>query len=164
MEPYPAGGGINLGYEYFPLRQDFISFELRTKCHLYIYREENWEYKTNDFRYSLFSYDIGFVPKFYLKLSEKVNLLLENDFSYAYISGKTYYYTANYHKTNGFQFYYSISLGARIKKSPETLITVGYSTFNLDNVLLRNNPENNGSEFPSQKLEIVGTVAFIFPF
>lgn len=124
------GLGAILGLEYRQEPDHFFSVELRTRYGYYAFddgtkpqtgKEGELIPPKNDkarLEYSLFSPQVGLVPKFYLGLDDNIFLFVENEFSMELISGHFKYYgqpQSNRHFTAPV-FSYVIALGIELQQ------------------------------------------------
>jgi hypothetical protein len=156
LREYTGGAGGVLGLEYLPHQNHFFALEVRTRYGFYFFddganwsqnKDGSWEPPIREaarLEYSLFSPQIGIVPKFYLHLDKTLSLFLENEFSSGLMTGQVKYKGNTSIKKNFTEsiFYHCISVGAELKddKKWSLLISVGYSTLDFKNKIIRRQP------------------------
>lgn len=161
-----GAGHLFLGCKFSLPKYDFFFLELRGKYTLCKYKDEDWMYGGDKFGLSFQLPSVCVVPGFQLKVNEKMTLLLENEFSFGWISGSVNYPTVE-KKTkiraeNIFSYTPSVGLGYEFDKV-QLIGMIGYSSLDLNDIVNRNRPNSNLS-FPNLKLDLTFSVMFNFLF
>ncbi|MCD8165244.1 MAG: hypothetical protein LUE93_03430 [Bacteroides sp.] len=160
-----SGFGAMLGLEYMRRKDHFFSLELRTKYGYYSFDDgTKWiedkdgvlkPPKNNDearVEYSLFSPQVGLVPKFHLYFDESFSLFLENECYVGLMSGKFKYKEAPQKKSFTEPiFSYNIGAGTEYKLKKYVFVgSLGYSTLNFRNKIKKHQPVNYQHPIPNQ--------------
>lgn len=173
------GLGFIAGLEYMPRQDHFFSIELRSRYGYYFFddgtkwtlgEDGEWQPPKNRreavLEYSLFSPQIGIVPKFHLHLDESLSLFLENEFSAGLMVGNFKYRGPNYTKKNFTEpvFSYNIGVGAEYKFDRWSIVgSVGYSTLNFRSKIRKHQPKDYKEWVPNQSAGLLINVIFKIP-
>ncbi|MCD8044329.1 MAG: hypothetical protein LUH10_14860 [Tannerellaceae bacterium] len=172
------GFGAILGLEYMGNKDHFFSLELRTKYGYYSFDDgtkwtEDKEGVLNPpknkeqarLEYSLFSPQIGLIPKFHLHLDDSFSLFIENEFSVGLIAGKFKYKDSVLKKSiTEPTLSYNIGVGIEYKLEKCTIISsLGYSTLNFRGKIKKHQPVNYHEYIPNQNACIWINLIFKVP-
>ncbi|GHV17585.1 hypothetical protein FACS1894169_13020 [Bacteroidia bacterium] len=173
------GFGLIVGLEYMQRQNHFFSIELRTKYGYYFFDDGiGWSFDAGDnqwnppknpgearVKYSLFSPQIGAVPKFHYHLDETFSLFLENEFSVGLMKG-SFEYKGLSDKVNFTEpiFYYYIGAGIEYQLSDWSLLgSIGYSTLNFRDKIRKHQPMGYTGWIPNQSAGLLINVIFKIP-
>lgn len=160
-----SGFGVILGLEYMKSKEHFFSMELRTKYGFYSFDDGTKWREDKDgvlnppvnrdearLEYSLFSPQVGLVPKFHLLLDESFSLFLENDFSAGLMSGSFKYKgTEEKKRFTEPTFSYNIGVGIETKLNKYAFVgSLGYSTLNFKSNIVKHQPAYHTEYIPNQ--------------
>lgn len=160
-----SGFGAILGLEYMKSKEHYFSMELRTKYAYYSFDDGTKWREDKDgvlnpptnkdearLEYSLFSPQVGLVPKFHLLLDESFSLFLENEFSAGLMSGSFKYKgTEKKQRFTEPTFSYNIGIGIETKLNKYAFVgSVGYSTLNFKNNIVKHQPAYHTEYIPNQ--------------
>ena len=160
-----SGFGAILGLEYMKSKEHYFSMELRTKYAYYSFDDGTKWREDKDgvlnpptnkdearLEYSLFSPQVGLVPKFHLFLDESFSLFLENEFSAGFMSGSFKYKgTEGKKRFTEPTFSYNIGIGIETKLNKYAFVgSVGYSTLNFKNNIVKHQPAYHTEYIPNQ--------------
>ncbi len=160
-----GGGGLILGCEYSHSKIDFLSIELRTETPFFTYKDKDWMFKNNDYlSYIFYDPNVSIVPKLSLKLSDELDVFVENEFSLEYISGDIQYGDLKKRVSVSNIFSYTPGIGLKYRKGEIGWIgTIGYSTLDLSKIVNKNKPIFYNYLIPNEmKLDIVLSIAINF--
>lgn len=172
------GFGASAGLEYMTRPDHFFSVELRTKFGGYFFNDgTNWTtdkdgtYKppknTGKARleYSLFSPQVGIVPKFHWHWDESLSLFLENELAAGLMAGRFQYKDVEGKKrfTDAI-FAYNVGVGMEYKKKKFSWVaSVTYSTLNFRENIRKHRPAGYEEWIPNQDACIAINVIFKIP-
>lgn len=159
------GFGVVLGLEYMQRPDHFFSIEVRTKYAYYSF-DDGTKWKENSegvleppknrgearLEYSLFSPQVGVVPKFHLHLDETLSLFVENELAIGFMAGGFRYRGAERkkHFTEPLLIY-NIGVGVEYKVKKCSLIaSVSYSTLNFREKIRKHQPAGYQEGIPNQ--------------
>ena len=178
---YASGFGGVLGLEYMPRPDHFFALEARIRYGIYLFndgtswRENNdgsWEPPIREnarLEYSLFSPQIGIVPKLYYHFDEDLSVFLETELTEGLIAGRFKYGGTPYTEKSFTEpiFYYSIVGGFRIKgeekKDWSVILSAGYSSLNFKKTIEKKQPRGYQGETPNQEAVIMINIIFKIP-
>jgi len=160
---YPMGIGGALDVDYKPNKINFISIAVRGKIAYYSYNDNsNINYDDNGninsynanpkLKYNITIPQISIVPKFYYSIDDDIQLYIENDFSYGFISGNIdYIFSKEYSKkVNNISkniFIYTPSIGAKIRfNNVGLLFYLGWSFLDFNSIIKDNKPKDYNYE------------------
>lgn len=159
------GFGAIAGLEYRKQPNHFFSIELRTKYGYYTFNDGTKWTTNNDgsleppknpekarLEYSLFSPQMGIVPKLHLCLDESFSLFLENEFAAALMTGYFEFKGIEGKKnfTESF-FVYNVGIGADYKIKNCSLVgSINYSTLNFRGNIKKHRPAGYLEHIPNQ--------------
>jgi hypothetical protein len=173
------GFGVIIGVEYMKSPRHFFSIELRTRFGYYGF-DDGTKWTENNkgeltppknpdkakIEYSLFSPQIGVVPKLYYHVDESLPFFLENEFSFGLMAGNFKYNDQSYTKKSFTEpvFSYVVGVGAEYKYKKYALSgSVGYSTLNFRSKIRKNKPQDYTIEVPNQSAGLMVNVIFKIP-
>ena len=160
-----SGFGAILGLEYMKSKEHFFSMELRTKYAYYSFDDGTKWREDKDgvpkppvnrdearLEYSLFSPQVGLVPKFHVLLDESFSLFLENEFSAGLMSGSFKYKgTEEKQRFTEPTLSYNIGIGIETKLNKYAFVgSVGYSTLNFRSNIVKHKPPYHTEYIPNQ--------------
>ncbi|MDR1882465.1 MAG: hypothetical protein LBR26_06745 [Prevotella sp.] len=173
------GYGANLGLEYKPAPNHFFSLELRTRYGYYSFDDgTKWTEDSNGvlippknpdkarLEYSLFSPQVGLVPKLHFYPDDDLSLFFENEFSMGLVSGRFKYWGQPCVKKSFTEpiFSYTIGIGAEYKINKWSLAgSIGYSTLNFRSKIIKRQPENYQGWIPNQSAGLMINILFKIP-
>ncbi|MDR1500985.1 MAG: hypothetical protein LBT43_00830 [Prevotella sp.] len=173
------GYGLAIGLEYKPITSHFFSLELRTKYGVYSFDDgTKWTEDVNGvlqppknlnkarLEYTLFSPQIGLVPKLYIDIDEDLSLFLENEFSTGLMSGNFKYGGQPYAKKNITEpiFNYSIGFGVEYGMNKYSFVgSIGYSTLNFRGKIWKHQPKNYQGQIPNQSAGLIINIMLKVP-
>ncbi len=164
------GLGLVAGLDYIPGNISFFSIELRSKWGYYMFddgtkwhqdKDGSWESPKRPgeprLKYSLFSPQIGIVPKFYWHLDESVSFFLENELAVGLMSGKFKFNTGQKITFTEPVFSYNIGVGAECRINEWAIVmSTGISTLNFRKAIDKHKPRGY-----SEKIEGHGAFFYI---
>ncbi|NDV57706.1 hypothetical protein [Bacteroides sp. 519] len=169
-----SGIGLIMGMEFMPKTNHFFSIELRTKYGYYSFddgtkwSQDNdgyWEAPVNRgdprLEYSLFSSQIGIVPKFYWHIDESVSLFVENEFASGLMSGRFKFKNKEKSKFTEPIFCYNIGIGAEFREKKHVFVgSLTFSTLNFRKNIKKHKPIGYNEYIPDQS--VLFLVNFIY--
>ena len=179
LREYVGGFGAVLGLEYMPHPKHFFALELRTRYGCYSF-DDGTKWKENDdgsreppirnkarLEYTLFSPQIGIVPKLYHHFDNELSFFIDNEFACGLMMGRFHYAGTPSVRKNFTEpiFYYSISGGVELRNDKDwsLLLSVGYSTLNFKSKIEKNQPLGYKGVFPDQNAGVLINVIFKIP-
>jgi len=178
LEDAVQGVGLAIGVEYMPRQNHFFSIELRSRYGAYFF-DDKTDWVLNEDRilvpgkaslhYKLFNPTIGVVPRLYIYLDEYEihSLFLENEIAVGLMMGNFEYNGQPYAKKSFTEptFSYIICAGVRVKGGGNMLvdISVGFSTLNFRNNIIKHQPRNYQGRIPNQDTFLIANMIFRFP-
>ncbi len=180
MKDDVKGFGLIAGLEYMKQQNHFFSIELRTKYGYYSFDDGTKWYENENgvivppdntnpprLEYSLFSPQIGIVPKFHYWIDDDISLFIENEVSVGLMTGKFKYGGNPYLSTNFTEsiISYNIGLGVEYKAGNKwSLIgSVGYSTLNFRKKIIKHQPQNYVGWIPNQNAGLIVNIILKIP-
>lgn len=173
------GFGATVGLEYMKIPSHFFSIELRTRYGYYSFDDgTKWSENSNGelippknpdkarIEYSIFSPQIGFVPKLHYHLDESISFFLENEFLLGLMTGQFKYNGLSYTKKSFTEpiFSYVVGIGAEYwEKKYSISCSIGYSTLNFRSKIRKNKPLDYTDGIPNQSAGLMVNVIFKIP-
>jgi hypothetical protein len=157
---------IQLGYEFYPITKiDKLALELQTGIIKDNYADKNWLYSDNYFSYMIYTYYVTVSPKFIYPVTEKMALYVSNDFSIGFpIAGFLHLETKHNNSLNLSvpMFMYGANIGVKLAGHPTTYLSLGYSTYNIHKLLIKNSPSKYWESLPNLHSSVWAGINFIF--
>ena len=173
-----SGLGAIVGLEYMQHKDHFFSVELRTKYGYYTFDDGTKWRVDNDgglvlsardearLEYSLFSPQIGLVPKLHLRFDEPLSLFIENEIAVGLMTGR-FKYNQGYDVKKSFTesvFCYNVGVGVEYRLNKCTLVgSIAYSTLNFRSGIKRHQPTGFQGWIPNQNAAILINILFKVP-
>lgn len=172
------GFGAILGLEYLPNKDHFFSVELRTRYASYSFDggthwSDDWRgdldppktYDKDMLEYSLFSPQIGVVPKFRYQLDDDIFLFLENELAVGLMTGSFKYDSrSGTKKFTETTFTYNIGVGVEFRKEKWSYAgSLGYSSLNFRESINKHRPPNSDGLIPNQDAVFILNIIFKVP-
>jgi hypothetical protein len=149
---------IQLGYEFCPVKKaKYLALELQTGFLADYYQDGNWKSVPDYFSYKIYTYYLTASPKLVYPLTESLAVFVSNDFSIGFPTGGSIHFNTN--QTNGLNnktpmFMYGINAGVKCLKYPAGYISLGYSTYNIHQLLTNNTPSGYWNKIPTSNPRI----------
>ena len=144
---------LQLGYEFYPIKKmKKLAMELQIGFIKDNYADKNWLYIDNYFSYMIYTYYLTASPKLIYPLSKELALFVNNDFSIGLpTAGSLYFETKqnNSLKRTMPMFIYGVNAGVKLSGRPTTYFSVGYSTYNIHKLLIKNTPSKYSDKLPN---------------
>lgn len=169
-----SGLGLIMGLEYIPRENSLFSVELRTKWGYYDFddgtkwhqdKDGTWQPPINPgeprLEYSLFSPQLGIVPKCHWHLDDELSLFVENEFVVGLMTGKFKFKTGRKVTFTEPIFCYNVGIGAEYRFSNWAMVgALTLSTLNFRKNISKHKPYGYEEKIPDQ--DAIFLVTFIF--